>query len=409
MKKKNGFVVGLVAVCLLLIGCSEHLVNHDVSEASVITENEERCNRYQTAKWAHTVITKDGAYTAYNIFSNSTNLFYTDFSTKKEIIFCPDPACTHNDETCQSWFENNSTFPLAIAKNENSLFIKDDSSDEKAPEIIQINLDGTDRRSILKLENGEWLGDALAVNENVLFCEINGTTGTSIVCVDLKNQKRETVYQSDEKGATIQLIGGTGNKPLVLQYDESNPDLMKLYLLDPKQPVLEEPIAEASNEEGGFITCSRTDGQTDLYLNFRSKNEIHRLDLDTGKKDVVQYKIPEGFFILGMQQAYEQTLQLTFCTEDGNTKKYYLLDFTTEKQTEMKLRQTMRDYPIVVYGVWGDFLYVKKDSFEHTVKNTQSDGTVENITFLGSKMALISKDDYKNSVSNYQDIVSVVG
>lgn len=227
--------------------------------------------------------------------------------------------------------------------------------------------------------------------------------------MDLKNQKRETVYQSDEKGATIQLIGGAGNKLLVLQYEESNPDLMKLYLLDPKQPVLEEPIAEASNEEGGFITCSGTEGQTDLYLNFRSKNEIHRINLDTGKKDVVQYQIPEGFFILGMQQAYEQTLQLTFCSEDGNTKKYYLLDFATGEQTEMKLRQTMRDYPVVVYGAWGDFLYVKRDSFEYTVKNTQSDGTVEDITFLGRKMALISKDDYKNSVPNYQDIVSVVG
>lgn len=409
MKKRNGFVVGLVAVCLLFIGCSERLANHDVSETSAITESEERSNCYQTANWAHTVITKDGAYKADNIFSNSTNLFYTDFSTKKEIVFCPDPACAHNDETCQSWFENNSIFPLAIAKNENSLFIKDDSSDEKAPEIIQIDLDGTDRRSILKLENGEWLGDALAVNENVLFCEINGTTGTSIVCVDLKNQKRETIYQSDEEGATIQLIGGAGNKLLVLQYDESNPDLMKLYLLNPKQPVLEEPIAEVSNEEGDFITCSGTEGQTDLYLNFRSKNEIHHIDLDTGKKDVVKYKIPEGFVILGMQQAYEQMLQLTFGTEDGNTMEYYLLDFATGEQTEMKLRQTIRDYPIVVYGVWGDFLYVKKDSFEYTIENTQSDGTVENVAFLGSKMALISKEDYKNSVPNYQDIVSVVG
>ncbi len=406
--KKTGFVAGFAAVCLLFAGCSEHLVSHDVSKTSVITESEESCNHYQTANWAHTVTTKDGAYTADNIFSNSTNLFYTDFSTKQEVIFCPDPACAHNDETCQSWFENNRTFPLAIAKNETSLFIKDDSSEEKAPEIIQINMDGTNRRSILKLENGEWLGNTLAVNEDVLFCEINGTAGTSIVCVDLKNQKRETVYQSDEKDVTIQLIGGAGNKLLVLQYEESNPDLMKLYLLDPKQPVWDEPIAEASNEEGGFITCSGTEGQTDLYLNFRSKNEIHHINLDTGKKDVVQYQIPEGFFMQGMQQAYEQTLQLTFCSEDGNTDEYCLLDFTTGEQTEMKLRQTMRDYPVVVYGAWGDFLYVKRDSFEYTVKNTQSDGTVEDITFLGRKMALIFKDDYKNSVPNYQDIVSVV-
>lgn len=405
MKKSNCLLMGLLAVCILFSGCAENPAENDSSKTPVNPEKEAAEQRYHTVRWDHTILSEDGAYTVQNVFPNSTNLFFADFAAKQQVFLCPNPECSHNDETCPSWFQNDGSFPLSIAKNGESFFVKDDGSAERPPQILQMDLDGTNRRAVLKLGNGEDVGEQLVFHGDALFCEVRGTAGTSIVQVDLKNLQQKTIFEGNETGKSCQLLGAAQEKLLLLQYGEPNPDLLSLYLLDPEQPLLEEPIFEISNEEGGFVLSEGADGETELYLNVSSKREIHKIDLQTKQETIFHYQVPEGFHTLGMHPVYDQTWMLLLCNEDGSKTKCDLLDLDTQNQTEMTLRQTARDYPVVVHGAWKEFLCVKKDSYEYTVNNLQPDGTVKELSFLGEEMALISKEDYQHSIPNYERIV----
>ena len=155
-------IICLLLVCCiacLSVGCSseERLPASSSKSVSQVTNQQESGPQLELLspidyKEVSGVSSGDGYYeVAYT--ASGYNLKYTDYASKQRIYLCNRPECTHSDETCASWFENNAQ-TLWIG-NSLYLYVWPVVWEEKSGYIEKRNIDGTDPKTIYTLSASE--------------------------------------------------------------------------------------------------------------------------------------------------------------------------------------------------------------------------------------------------------------
>lgn len=165
--------------------------------------------------------TEDGAYIRRTLLDWSEVLTFIDYEAKIGVPLCSQANCTHSDDTCTAWL------PVGW----NTQFVLNDklyvicSANGDAEELLEMDLNGQNRRQVLQLNSNEtFSADGVVGNAQYLFFCVEETkpeTGWpeyTIRRLELKTGKLEKIHQRSEgKNNTITLLGACGDQ-LVIKY-----------------------------------------------------------------------------------------------------------------------------------------------------------------------------------------------
>ena len=163
----------------------------------------------------------EGAYVTVSRPEYGWNILCIDYATRTGVPLCSQANCAHDSDGCTAWL------PVGW----NTQFVLNDklyvicSANGDAEELLEMDLNGQNRRQVLPLNSNEIFSAAGVVgNEQYLFFGVEETkpeTGWpeyTIRRLDLKTGKLEKIHQRSEgKNNTVTLLGACGDQ-LVIQY-----------------------------------------------------------------------------------------------------------------------------------------------------------------------------------------------
>ena len=165
-----------VALSVMLSACSIS-VPHNNAPSNTSTNESEANLSVEISHIAYgdflssRVATPNGLYLLQNIYPACTSLCYIDMQAQQEIFLCSNPNCTHSSANCNAYLPvNDDYFSYALAYYKDNLYIfRTAGSDEQAPSLTEMSLDGSNKRTILELQSGEsFYGRAYGCNDAIL-------------------------------------------------------------------------------------------------------------------------------------------------------------------------------------------------------------------------------------------------
>lgn len=142
MKKK--LLVGLILTSMLsFCACSEEGLSVEIAETDSHTV-------VQGADYFGTLSV--GETGALRIKDN--HLLFFDYESKKDYVICSRANCRHRDETCSGWFGGYHG-AKGLAEYGGKLYCFINNEEENVCELVQMNLDGTQRKVIAQINRGD--------------------------------------------------------------------------------------------------------------------------------------------------------------------------------------------------------------------------------------------------------------
>lgn len=153
-------------MCFLMFGCTQHTMEHTEQNSIDVTSDPvlnspgfapiEDFSPSGELEFLYAGSMTDG-YSNENGFyrmmpraDGSNNLCYIDFATQREIYLCNQPNCTHDDDSCTSWFPTSAGIHRPIPVGDSLLVVHggapsmyEDLGDHALPHIDQMELDGS--------------------------------------------------------------------------------------------------------------------------------------------------------------------------------------------------------------------------------------------------------------------------
>lgn len=185
---------------------------------------------FQMDPWVDGYSSSDGYYRMIPREDGSLNLCYIDFTTKQEIVLCNQPNCTHDSDSCTSWFPTmlglNIALPVAdkvFIVHGGVMYYDTVLGEERLPHIEIMEPDGSERKQIFTFSASNLIApevvEAMARDdENLYFCIENHTE---------EGRTRELCAVSGRTGKVFKLadlpeveekIVGTDGTDLILSY-----------------------------------------------------------------------------------------------------------------------------------------------------------------------------------------------
>lgn len=352
------------------------------------------------------VATKDGLYEVKPIFANSANLFYYDFKTLTSFFLCEKPECTHNNISCTSYIElqsDDAFLPLLLYSNEKLFIVKSSPSSSGAASIIQMDKNGANKTTLLKLEKDNYFGREFVFDdeniyyvkkafntknfENTVFCQYN-----------LKNKKEKSI--TDLSSDTLSLGGFSDECLYFLEYNDSSgtPTVNLLELNISLEQGFKNIANWNSSQRGGMVINEF------LYLQDYASNKITIQNLQTNETTVIDTFKPLNNASASLSHAFANNLLLEsiIVNEIGPpTVLASFIDFSSKTAKDFTLKMSYNNYPVSVIGEYGSNVCVIKDYNEKTVIFSNKEGVNDIQTEISREYALISKDDYRNSNPQY--------
>lgn len=163
------------------------------------------------------------------------NVCYTDFATRQEIYLCNQPNCTHDNESCTSWFplDNAITYPVPVGDKLVLIHgavpgYAEVMKEDGVAQVILMNPDGSEQKTIARFSSTDRIasvppGGLARDNENVYFVLESDIDGTrTLYAANINTETVEPLYVMPEPGEKI--VGGVGDE-LVLSYSPETYDL----------------------------------------------------------------------------------------------------------------------------------------------------------------------------------------
>ena len=273
--------------------------------------------------------TEDGAYIRRTLLDWSEVLTFIDYEAKIGVPLCSQANCTHSDDTCTAWL------PVGW----NTQFVLNDklyvicSANGNSEELLEMDLNGQNRRQVLPLNSNEIFSAAGVVgNEQYLFFGVEETkpeTGWpeyTIRRLDLKTGKLEKIHQrSDGKNNTITLLGACGDQ-LVIKYvdalgivqeskDASDAMMVETYCIDQNGQRIPGDYPAWQNKDT-FMNYAGTC----LYLTNSAEGTLTIHDFADGSETTFQDDRLRCSTVTQTVEALPEGLMLSVASED--TKAY---------------------------------------------------------------------------------------
>ena len=364
-------------------------------------------------------------------FACPVNLTYTDYSTLQTVYLCSVPGCAHNDPSCTSYVEH--YVRLIPDYDEKHIILiyagtadKDITSDIQLASVSVMDLNGSNRRMVLRLEAQEEIdaGSGLFVdNRDHLFFVVNKPGQSEIRQLDLLTGECETLLTS---GAGLFCRHAYRDNLIIEYWDKPATDMFKCYCVSTGE------ISDKVTTPNEYLCCMTSFSH--YYMGYKRGNvddpDITEVDLavfdyDTGEIVKLIKGLPCAQGQYPMISMFDKTkFEWTYLHEqppvnvDANGKSHesggttyygYIVDLETGSCTENILRYQYRDSeskPVPVIAETGDGrLVVTTGMSTRWLTLTDHKGVPHLFQVVDHpEYALIAAEDYCSGRPNYQPI-----
>lgn len=412
----------IICLCfLILIGCQSK---------EVTTSHQEISNEDLVLKeWKYLMFSGDANEQGYYFIKRQedglSHISYYDYASSKEVLLCNKPECQHSDETCTAYLSyeealsqlfvyGNYLYRIeAMGQMINSL----GESEDSASRIVRMDLDGQNKKEILRINAGEEfdytdlvIGNGYlyipivkskqyesskshsfqVTTEKILYA-IHLETGEILKITDMKDKKIigvedrkiifSTIHYKEDPQKYLDNKDFTKYEQAVTRYKLS----YDVYDIDTKEI---NEIQTDQIEQGTYY-------QNKIYS--IENSTLYALDLNTKKKEkVIEFKKDASYTISMFLQDYiivekwKDDFIASYKISLKDSKLEELKQYTRNPKQSVCILAKMANQLLVVYDRIGQE--------EKTWAGTMQFETTEE--YIG----VISIEDYLNNKDNYQEI-----
>ena len=172
------------------------------------------------------VASSDGLYSVCQVQIDSQNLFYVDKESRQETYLCAAPNCAHDSLECTSYLPLDGGYGFGIFFSDGHLYVLQNSvTQSHGPYLMQMEPDGSNRRIVLELQDGEnFLGSVFGYGSSLLM-EVNAVDETGswhrrLERIDPQTGEREILLDyPTQKKQVFTLMGAAGTNLIYLRTD----------------------------------------------------------------------------------------------------------------------------------------------------------------------------------------------
>lgn len=347
---------------------------------------------------------EDGYYDLLYHENEGANIIYIDFENKIETFLTSDIAATYNDPSNPSWL------PLGA----HSLFCMNGKllatipeSTSTALQIVQMDPDGSDRKVISTLRADQTIKRGIAGGNGKLYTVIesvrNGETHTILSSISLSNG---TIEELCEISPGDLLYGVYGDKIYFKSLTEEDPLTIlpewELYSYSLSTQKREHVMEEDSYKNIGGIFNGAY-----YFLNVET-GILSCFDLEEKTVEVVAEGLPTGASSTRFDGFWDEKFcYINFSMDSLNKPSYevYGVDLSTHHVSRVTLACNYLGgrYVWIRWETSNDFLVINGEK-ESIQTFTAPDGSIYEEKNVFPQFAMIPKEDYWNSIPNYQAI-----
>ena len=320
----------------------------------------------------------------------SCNIMYADYSSGKVLYLCSQANCAQNNSSCTSYIipSSGGVSPMVVGEklilvSQKSPYIESD--DDKSSYIMTADLDGSNRTVLTQFKSNQFLEKPMLSDGNYLYLRLTtqvdaDTEKADLIRIDCISGKTEFLRSMDSK-LNERIWGAFGDKILVYQYIDDN--TIGLVSWD---------LNDTSNDE--------------VLFNVGDDGYFHLMDLQS-KEDIPlsQYSIPTSDISnISVTPLFADNGHLLIRELNGSECTYFALDTSGDIQTFDLLYDVDGDseifYPIT--SVDEDHYLVCAGFAVQNEVSALDDGSSTVLPAPDFLYAIINKDDYWHSITNYQ-------
>ena len=388
----------------------------------IITLYEYETQNYKGAR------TSDGMYylTSEKHLDGAQNIKYIDYATKQSIFLCSSPSCTHDTPACTSYYPTKYAATEIFAAYGHLFLINFSGAEVNTLEMRDLN--GGNARLLVAMGDGTSFSGAnmycAADPGHFYFCQDSALSTENsdiqyqktLECVDIQTGEQTTVCQlsttvMDENfnsSGTMDYCMGSCGRYFILHASNFDTQQKTVFAVD----------TQGNRTDALHLPDPWVDNRTLYYTN---TNLLYQMDFDgssctvtelnmlTGQQRTVVQGYPAlhtydswfGFPVGGYMPSGDNQLD----EQGNNVRKHYVLNLTTGEYRPFSLTYDALGRPSIV-APWAevDGYFLVRIGYRDTGAWI---GASPLINGSAPIFALISKEDYWNSVANYIPITDM--
>lgn len=413
-------IVSVIITAILLTSCASdpsisNLVPSnscsEISSENIVFQDIKMCTNQSNV----------GFYSIKSLFPNSLNITYIDYATQQELFLCNRPECLHNDDTCKSYIQFDSSTgvqPSLYLAGDTVLLIYSGAGEASLPRIEAMELDGSSRHIVAEFKASQTLVPPYLFDAEFLYFSLITqheqplSQTNEFIRVSLKDGSAESIYTFSQN--INSLIAGTYENSLVadMVYDQNDRTYRKFFTWQPG-----EDFEQASETNMIYEYCLAEQGAMVengyLYILDFGTKAVTRKSLATGEETTVDCSAMMPDFEKDMEPRMDFTFEdyvliNTYQPHEqyGFVVEQFLADFRNGKLTPIHLENLYQHRPIYIVSEYEDELCVICDYKTHT-DTFEQDGQTYTSEYVTEQYAMLKKSDYIASRPSYQLISSL--
>lgn len=359
---------------------------------------------------------ENGRYILVQNEDGSSNIIYTDYSSRTRLYLCSRPECTHNNSSCLSWLSpedcKGGAGPITDGER---LYIQTVGQSQDGPipvQMLQMDLDGGNREVLFRLDAASTIGSIAKDHDKMYFMQQTAVPAGDTVQMDQQLMEFDTVtkkavpLKAFEPGTYLYGVCPAGFILKTLEY-RSNEDgadttlLHTIYLYRPLSDAVE-TVEQWEQQD----VLARVHNRLLYSLNI-PKATLIAVDPDTKQETTIARKLPirqnDTAMYLGIHDdhfCFRVNKGGSFLDKDVH---YYSVDLHDGSVTESTLQYKVSDLlqHVLIVAENSTYFLVHYNEEPVTIQQIGPDGAPYPMDFTKAVYGLILKDDYWTNTPNY--------
>lgn len=348
----------------------------------------------------------------YEIFLNndwSANILYTDIQTKQRIYLSSDLSSNHYSEDDTSWIKNIEG-GCSIFTAYDNIYLNLYGTDDKPGCLYKADANGQNRTKLLDFDKYSAITGAVASDGDYLYTISTGSDRNKyIIRINIANGDIEELLELPESRAFLNSA-----------FDDC---IIIKMISDQKSTDLENPIEMYKNQVHKVYKYSLTDNsfseiyqwKQDLLMESYAHKNLYCFDvsgdcliminMENGEQKMLIPSLSNAGIDSGelMSVLYVYDNHILFEMFDDSL---YAIDLDSCNLIKIESLQDSYSNPYII-GEYGTDFLVTVGNLEVPMDDTAPDGSPIITNVIMDNLAVIDKDDYWNSIHNFENIKNV--
>ena len=349
----------------------------------------------------------------------SGNIVYTDYASKQTYYLCNKRGCLHNSPDCNSFLQQSDGMLFTDYSEDHLYLIRSGHDIDGEPNsIIQMDMDGSNRKIVCRLGSNETFTADMVyiVSDEYMYTVVGHAEAvdgsnkivSNIERIWFEDGRREVVCSlENDLSHNDMLVSTADDIDLIVRTAEAAASELKIYQkrMDQSGNIIETDGPYASTYPDSYFSYwgdnLRVHLETDgTYLSAEGEY------IDSGEKVSIR-NIPCDQQIrsiyIGMECGNRLMMYFYDRFEDNHS---YVLDFSegTWKEFDLRMRNNSSNFVTPIAEAGEDYMVLVERN-DQAITRADSNGQMHKTIYRGRPTyALISKEDFWNSVPNYRII-----